>query len=117
MALYIISNRLPLKVSKPENDFVYERSEGGLATGLGSLKDFEEKNWIGWPGIFVDEDQDKDQIRTGLLPENFFPVFLSEAQISDYYEGYSNTVIWPLCATIFIPTFNTNPDFGNRIRK
>ncbi|MDD2303315.1 MAG: bifunctional alpha,alpha-trehalose-phosphate synthase (UDP-forming)/trehalose-phosphatase [Prolixibacteraceae bacterium] len=97
MALYIISNRLPLKVSKPENDFVYERSEGGLATGLGSLKDFEEKNWIGWPGIFVDEDQDKDQIRTGLLPENFFPVFLSETQISDYYEGYSNSVIWPLC--------------------
>lgn len=97
MALYIISNRLPLKVSKSENDFVYERSEGGLATGLGSLKDFEEKNWIGWPGIFVDEDQDKDQIRQGLLPENFFPVFLSETQISDYYEGYSNSVIWPLC--------------------
>lgn len=97
MALYIISNRLPLKVVKTEGDYAYERSEGGLATGLGSLKDFEEKNWIGWPGIFVDEAQDKDQIRKGLLPENFFPVFLSEAQISDYYEGYSNSVIWPLC--------------------
>lgn len=97
MAIYIISNRLPLKVVKTENEFQYERSEGGLATGLGSLKDFDEKNWIGWPGIFVDEDQDKDRIRAGLLQKNFFPVFLSEMQISDYYEGYSNSVIWPLC--------------------
>jgi trehalose 6-phosphate synthase/phosphatase len=97
MALYIISNRLPLKVGKVEESFVYERSEGGLATGLGSLQNFEEKKWIGWPGIFVNEDQEKDQIRTGLLPESFFPVFLSETQISDYYEGYSNSVIWPLC--------------------
>ncbi len=97
MALYIISNRLPVKVGRADDDFVYERSEGGLATGLGSLTNFGEKHWIGWPGIFVDEDQEKKQIQEKLAGENFSPVFLSEAQISDYYEGYSNTVIWPLC--------------------
>jgi trehalose 6-phosphate synthase/phosphatase len=97
MALYIISNRLPLKVSKTENEYVYERSEGGLATGLGSLQDFDEKKWIGWPGIFSDNQEEKEEIRAGLLPENFHPVFLSEDQIRDYYEGYSNSMIWPLC--------------------
>lgn len=97
MALYIISNRLPVKVGRADNDFVYERSEGGLATGLGSLTNFGEKHWIGWPGIFVDEDQEKKQIQEKLAGENFSPVFLSEVQISDYYEGYSNAVIWPLC--------------------
>ena len=97
MALYIISNRLPLKVSKTDNEYVYERSEGGLATGLGSLQDFEEKKWIGWPGIFSDNEEEREEIRAGLLPENFHPVFLSEEQIHDYYEGYSNSMIWPLC--------------------
>jgi trehalose-6-phosphate synthase len=46
MALFIISNRLPLKVSKTDNEYVYERSEGGLATGLGSLKDFKKRNGL-----------------------------------------------------------------------
>lgn len=97
MALYIISNRLPLKVSKPEDEFIYERSEGGLATGLGSLQDFTDRHWIGWPGIFLDDEDDKKEICSGLLKENFHPVFLSEEQILNYYEGYSNSMIWPLC--------------------
>ena len=28
---------------------------------------------------------------------NFHPVFLSEKQIQNYYEGYSNSTLWPLC--------------------
>lgn len=97
MGLYIISNRLPLKVSKTENEYLYERSEGGLATGLGSLQDFEEKEWIGWPGIFSDDEREKAEIRASLLHHSFHPVFLSEDQIRNYYEGYSNSMIWPLC--------------------
>ena len=98
MALYIISNRLPLKVSKSENNgFVYERSEGGLATGLGSLQDFTDRHWIGWPGIFSEVEEDKKEISSVMLKENFHPVFLSEEQILNYYEGYSNSMIWPLC--------------------
>jgi len=97
MALYIISNRLPLKVSKAENEFIYERSEGGLATGLGSLQDFTDRHWIGWPGIFSDDEQDKKEISSVMLKEKFHPVFLSEEQIVNYYEGYSNSMIWPLC--------------------
>ena len=98
MALYIISNRLPLKVSKSENNgFVYERSEGGLATGLGSLQDFTDRHWIGWPGIFSDNEEDKKEISSEMLKEKFHPIFLSEEQILNYYEGYSNSMIWPLC--------------------
>lgn len=97
MALFIISNRLPLKVGKSEDGFIYERSEGGLATGLGSLQDFPDRHWIGWPGIYSDDNQERLEICNGLLKENFHPVFLSEEQIQDYYEGYNNSMIWPLC--------------------
>ncbi len=97
MGLYIISNRLPLKVSKEKENFIYKRSEGGLATGLGSLDDFEEKHWIGWPGIFLDNETEKKEVIAGLLSQKLHPIFLTEDQIHDYYEGYSNSTLWPLC--------------------
>ncbi len=97
MGLYIISNRLPLKVSKEEGNFIFKRSEGGLATGLGSLDDFEEKHWIGWPGIFLDNEAEKETVTAGLLAQKLHPIYLTEDQIHDYYEGYSNSTLWPLC--------------------
>ena len=36
MKLYIIANRLPVKVADTNGTFVFSRSEGGLATGLDS---------------------------------------------------------------------------------
>jgi len=97
MALFIISNRLPVKIIKSDNIFISERSEGGLATGLGSFDSFNEKYWIGWPGIYTDDEGEKDDIRKVLVKDNYFPVFLTEDQIENYYEGYSNSMIWPLC--------------------
>lgn len=98
MKLFIISNRLPLKVSKSDDGtFEYLRSEGGLATGLGSLEVSIEKHWIGWPGIFLESKEDRRKVTEHLETFNFHPVFLSEKQIVNYYEGYSNSILWPLC--------------------
>ena len=54
MKLYIISNRLPVKVTGEAGAFVFSRSEGGLATGLDSLNTAYEKQWNGWPGLCVE---------------------------------------------------------------
>ena len=98
MKLYIVSNRLPVKVSwSPEKEILFSRSEGGLATGLDSLKLSEEKHWIGWPGVCTEHKEEKDEIRHQLETMNFHPVFLSDTQYEYYYEGYSNSTIWPLC--------------------
>ena len=97
MKLYIISNRLPVKVANPNDTFVFSRSEGGVTTGLDSLETSYEKHWIGWPGICVNKEKDKQEINEKLLELNFHPVFLSEAHIRNYYEGYSNSTIWPMC--------------------
>ena len=61
MRLFIISNRLPIKAIKEGNDFVFSRSEGGLATGLASLETDLEKHWIGWPGIGVETESEKNK--------------------------------------------------------
>ena len=101
MKLFIISNRLPVKVNKEGNDFIFSRSEGGLATGLDSLESDLEKHWVGWPGISVDQETEQQQIRTHLRQFNYYPVFLTPQQIKEYYEGYSNSTIWPLCHYFF----------------
>lgn len=104
MKLYIISNRLPVKATPQGKSFLFSRSEGGLTTGLNSLQTDCEKHWIGWPGLCVDKDEDKQEISRQLEGMNFHPVFLSDEQYKNYYEGYSNSTIWPLCHYFFAYT-------------
>ena len=108
MKLYIIANRLPVKVADTNGTFVFSRSEGGLATGLDSLQTSYEKHWIGWPGICTNEEKDQQEINEKLQEMNFHPVFLSEKQIENYYEGYSNSTIWPLCHYFYAYTLYKN---------
>ena len=97
MKLYIISNRLPVKVASSNGTLTFSRSEGGLATGLDSLRTSYEKHWIGWPGISTENEEEQQEISEKLQEMHFHPVFLSGTQIHNYYEGYSNSTIWPLC--------------------
>lgn len=108
MKLYIISNRLPVKASHANDSFAFTRSEGGLTTGLNSLQIPCEKHWIGWPGICVDKENEQQDITDQLKDMNFHPVFLSEPQIENYYEGYSNSTIWPLCHYFYAYTLYKN---------
>lgn len=96
--LFIVSNRLPVKAKETsEGHFEFERSEGGLATGLNSLQTSYEQHWIGWPGVCLKRKADERKIKEELEQFNYHPVFLSATQYNNYYEGYSNSTIWPLC--------------------
>lgn len=97
MKLIIISNRLPLKIVEENNQYKVVASDGGLATGLNSLQTMHERHWVGWPGIYLEDGPEKEQIDKEMLKQNFHPVYLTPEQIENYYEGYSNSVLWPLC--------------------
>ncbi len=98
MKIVIISNRLPVKVIKTGENVEFTRSEGGLTTGLHSLDIDYEKHWIGWPGVERPKNEDDRKcIKDRLNRDNFHPVFLTKKDIKEYYEGYSNSKIWPLC--------------------
>lgn len=94
----IISNRLPVSVKKEDGQLRYSASVGGLATGLSSFVSGRRNKWIGWPGIASDELSDKDRkaITRELAKSNCIPVFLSQKQIDDFYNGYSNAILWPM---------------------
>lgn len=97
MKLIIISNRLPLKIVEENNIYKVIPSPGGLSTGLDSLEMNVEKHWVGWPGMFLEESDHKSLIDKQLEEQNYTPVYLSPDQIENYYEGYCNSVLWPLC--------------------
>jgi trehalose 6-phosphate synthase/phosphatase len=97
MRIIIISNRLPVKVSDINGKIKLTKSEGGLVTGLQSLQTNTNTIWIGWPDVCPKTEKEKTAIDKKLQKIDFHPVFLSQEQITGFYEGYSNSVIWPLC--------------------
>lgn len=101
MKLIIISNRLPLKVVENGNKFTVTPSQGGVATGLDSLETNFEKHWVGWPGMYVEDQGEKEKINQQLKSLNYHPVYLTPKQIENFYEGYSNSVLWPMCHYFF----------------
>ena len=96
--IHIISNRLPLSISKSEDQVTLTPSVGGLATGMRSIYREYGGKWIGWSGINAEEldQKDKNKIDVELKKESCLAVHLSGEEISMYYEGFSNNIIWPL---------------------
>ncbi len=91
----IVSNRLPIKIKQEKNNLVYATSEGGLATGLGSIYKEGDNVWLGWPGLPITKNSVKTEITQHLKKESMRPVFLSAQEIEDFYEGFSNETLWP----------------------
>lgn len=92
----IVSNRLPVKMKIEEGELSYKPSEGGLATGLGSIYKEGDNIWLGWPGLATDKKNTfKEEITDTLKKDNMFPVFLTSQEIEDFYEGFCNETIWP----------------------
>jgi trehalose 6-phosphate synthase/phosphatase len=92
----IVSNRLPVKVTEHDGKYTSSASEGGLATGLGSIYKDGENLWIGWPGLDVVDEVAQKTITLELKELSLLPVFLTQQEINEYYEGFSNEVLWPV---------------------
>lgn len=125
--LIIISNRLPIAISKEEGDLVSSRGSGGLVTAIAPVIKNRGGVWVGWPGKVDKEDEEnarkllqKENSNTGFL---LHPVFLSEQEVKFYYEGFANELIWPLFHDLqsdcrFNPLFwKTNLEVNERFAK
>ena len=95
--LITISNRLPISLSEQaDGAYAYKPSAGGLATGLKSFHQHNENLWVGWPGVEISDDNQQQEVTTRMAKDNMCPVFLTERDIEDFYEGFSNKTLWPL---------------------
>jgi trehalose 6-phosphate synthase/phosphatase len=91
----IVANRLPVKIQENNNEYNLVTSEGGLATGLGSVYKEGNNVWIGWPGQAIPEEQ-QEEVGKQLAELSLIPVYLTQEDISEFYEGFSNDVLWPV---------------------
>ena len=88
----VVSNRLPVdRVVEPDGVERWATSPGGLVTALEPVMRGADGAWVGWAG---QPDLELDPFENDGI--RMVPVRLSEADIEDYYEGFSNDTLWPL---------------------
>jgi len=89
--IVIVSNRLPVHRVGRGSSAKWEMSPGGLVSALTPILRDRPSTWIGWAGV------------SGSSPDPFthdgihnLPVKLSKDELSAYYDGFSNSTLWPL---------------------
>jgi trehalose 6-phosphate synthase/phosphatase len=108
------------------------QSSGGLVSALtgyfeeskGKTGEFDEKLWVG-TGDFSEEDWNENKHTLQDTDFSVEPIFVDKELYTDYYEGFSNSTIWPLFHYFpslteykkqhFEAYFKVNRLFANRI--
>ncbi len=95
--ILVVSNRLPITVERGEQGLSVERSSGGLATGLKSVHQESGGLWLGWPGFPGElSGAEKAELERQCSALRVVPISLSAEELTGYYEGYCNGLLWPL---------------------
>jgi len=86
-ALVVVANRLPVEIGV---DGSLSASPGGLASALSSIIQ-PGTQWVGWggPESGTAAAFDYGDVR-------LHPVSLSADEMSKYYDGFANAILWPL---------------------
>ncbi|MFF5231966.1 trehalose-6-phosphate synthase [Dactylosporangium sp. NPDC000521] len=94
-AFVVVANRLPVdKVVGPDGEVSFRRSPGGLVTALEPVLQQRNGTWVGWSGGTGDAQLPEETFETGGV--QLHPVALSAGEVERYYEGFSNSSLWPL---------------------
>jgi trehalose 6-phosphate synthase/phosphatase len=94
-AVILVSNRLPVTVTRRRGRLEADPSAGGLAVGLEAFYRQHDARWVGWPGE-VPESSRRAVDRKLRTEFHCHPVFLSRDLVRKYYAGVSNRTLWPL---------------------
>ena len=98
-AFVVVANRLPVdRVTLPGGRTAWRTSPGGLVSALKPVLQRNEGAWIGWHGAPTEELE--PFVDDGL---ELVPVPLSEDEVEEYYEGFSNGTLWPLYHDVVAP--------------
>ncbi|NQV96974.1 MAG: trehalose-6-phosphate synthase [Acidimicrobiaceae bacterium] len=87
--LVVVANRLPIQLLSKEFP-IFTNSPGGLVSALHSILAAKGGTWVGWNGSYTNT----------ILPFDFdyklYSVEIDESNFRDYYDGFSNKILWPL---------------------
>lgn len=95
--LILVSNRLPLSFKRENGKLQAVPSSGGLIGALEPILKEHGGVWVGSAGT-EDSPEIHRQLESAAREHKFAyaPVILSEDEEANYYQGFSNEVLWPL---------------------
>jgi trehalose 6-phosphate synthase len=101
--LVVVANRLPVdQVEDKDGEISWRPSPGGLVAALEPVLRRHRGAWIGWPGGDIDRLEPFELDGLWLVP-----MCLSEQDVEEYYEGFSNGTLWPLYHDVIVaPEFH-----------
>src|SRR3954464_67829 len=105
--LIVVSNRLPVSLTKEEDRWTTKRSAGGLATAMDPILKRAGGVWIGWSGTPGEDPAEAVQLLRE--EQSCIAVNLPADIVEKFYEGYANQALWPLFHS-FTSNFHFDPD-------
>ncbi|CAN5868160.1 trehalose-6-phosphate synthase [soil metagenome] len=103
--LVVVSNRQPYAHERDESgEISVDRPAGGLALALDPVLRALGGSWVAWGHGSADREVVDENGRVGVPPEDpaytVRRLWLSEEEIENYYLGFSNQGLWPICHNI-----------------
>ncbi|WP_395664853.1 trehalose-6-phosphate synthase [Methylocella sp.] len=89
--LIVASNRVPV----PSNSGA--PAAGGLAVALQAALRVRGGVWFGWSGKTAAEAESRDLAKKTVGPITFAVADLTRRDVEEYYHGFANRVLWPIC--------------------
>jgi trehalose 6-phosphate synthase/phosphatase len=103
--LIVASSRLPVTITDNDGTWSASVGAGGLVTALLPVAQRTGFEWIGWPGVGVEQEQ-QENVRAVLdaAVQNteqgtgwrVTPIFINSKDVDSFYTGTSNSLLWPL---------------------
>ena len=109
--LVVVSNRQPYIHEFVEGELRYVVPSGGVTTALDPIMQECGGTWVAYGGgkgdWYAVDDKNKIMVPPDDPAYTLRLVWLTEAEEQGYYDGFSNTALWPLCHNAYTePVFN-----------
>ena len=112
MNLIIVSNREPYRAERVRGTYKLEKTIGGLVSAFEPLLREKGGKWICWGRKKKDQP---DHLRVNeRFSIHYVP--LTSADVSEYYYGFSNETLWPLCH-MFLTRTHFNDSYWKGYRR
>jgi len=112
--IIIVSNRLPVKVTRSGKNLNLTQGSGGLVTALAPVLRDRGGTWVGWDGSkSAKSHAELFNKESKAIGYSLRPISLTNQEVEQYYEGFSNATLWPLFHD-FLGRSQFNPENWNK---
>lgn len=95
---------MPFSIEKSGEDIIVRQSSGGLVSAIKSYldhqtssgSDFKEQVWVGTLDASVEDWRTANEMNAISSDYGIEPIFADKAIYEDFYNGLSNSTLWPL---------------------